>query len=297
VRGEDAGGEVKSLITGSGGAAAFYLKELLPDAAGIQRPECDLNDFEAVCDKLDTERPDAIFHLASDANVRMAFDTPWQTIANNVLGTVNLFEACRKVGIRPAVQICSSSEVYGNPGRWPINEDFLIAPINPYAISKVAQDLLGGVYSECYDFPVVRTRAFGYVNPRRTDLSLSSFARQIVEIERGERTVLLHGNLDSIRTFCDVRDIARAYVLAIEQEGVFNIGSTQAISIGECLDLLCFMAIVPIKRQLDPARSRPSDVTLQIPDCTAFRQATGWAPKIELRDSLKWLLETYRANS
>lgn len=284
-----------SLITGSGGACAHYLKDvLIGEVHGIQRPDCDLTKIDQVCAKLDEVKPDVIYHLASDADVRQSFDIPQEVIQNNVIGTVNLFEACRKVGIKPTIQICSSSEVYGNPGSWPINEDFPIAPVNPYAVSKAAQDILGAQYAQCYGFRVVRTRAFGYVNPKRKDLSLSSFARQIVNVESGLQDHVEHGFLESVRTFCDVRDIAEAYRLAAEREGVFNIGATAPITVGGCLEILISLAKVPIKTKYQESRSRPSDVTNQIPDCSRFQKATGWEPKIPLKDSLRWLLACMR---
>lgn len=289
-----------NLITGSNGSAAYYLAhELRGDYVGLAKPECDLRNFEEVVAFLHKNRPDVIYHLASDAEVGLSFERVPYVMHNNVMGTVNLFEACRVLDIRPVMVICSTSEVYGNPGKWPITEDFPIAPVNPYAVSKTCQDLLGGMYEKAFGFSVVRTRAFGYINPRRGSLSLSAFARRIADIERGKQVELRHGNLFSRRTFCDVRDIARAYVLAgtTVRTGVFNIGSERPVTIGEALETLKGLAKTPIKMVQDPALMRPVDVTDQIPDCSKFRDATGWEPKITLEDSLKWLLSICRASS
>lgn len=286
---------MRVLVTGGNGSCAYYLKDELKgnEIHEITRPHCDLLDFAGVVENLRSAQPDVIFHLAADADVRRSFDLPAPCIRNNTEGTVNIFEACRKLKIRPVIQICSSSEVYGNPGPKPITEDFPISPINPYAVSKAAQDLLGGMY-ERYEFKVVRTRAFGYVNPRRSGIALTAFANRIVEIERGASTVMRHGNLDSVRTFCDVRDIARAYILATEETGVFNIGSEEPVSIGECLEILCGFAKKKVRLKLDKKLLRPTDVTHQIPDCSKFRKATGWTPQIPLKDSLRWLLACCR---
>lgn len=286
-----------NLITGSNGSAAYYLAdELRGDCVGLARPDCDLTNFTHVCDKLDELKPDVIYHLASYADVGESFNRVGYTMHNNVAGTVNLLEACRKLNIRPVIQICSTSEVYGNPGPQPVTESQQLAPINPYAVSKTTQDLLGSVYAKAYGFRVVITRAFGYVNPRRASLSLSSFARQIVAVERGLSDAVPHGNLKSVRTFCDVRDIVRAYRVATEKEGVFNIGSERPISIGDALDIIVGFATCPIRLVSNPALMRPTDVTHMIPDCTKFRNATGWEPQIPLEESLKWLLSICRAS-
>lgn len=292
---------MKAMITGGAGAAAFYLAEHLRaehpsvKVRPVTRGECDLTNFADVVEQMAIVRPDVIYHLAADADVRASFDSAGDVLENNILGTVNLFEACRKVGIKPFVQVCSTSEVYGQPSHYPIGEEWPIAPVNPYAVSKTAQDMLGQMYSRCYNFQVVVTRAFGYVNPRRRDLSLSHFARQIAEIEAGRREVLEHGNLSSVRTFCDVRDIARAYAMAVGLKGVFNIGAEAPVAIGECLDILIEMANCQIKRRINMALARPSDVTNIIPLCNKFRLATGWEPQYALRASLSWLLDHYRA--
>jgi len=285
-----------NLITGSNGSCAYYLaNELRGDCVGLARPDCDLRNFDEVVARIDHYKPDVIYHLASDAEVGKSFERVPYVMHNNIMGTVNLFEACRKVNIRPHIMICSTSEVYGNPGRWPITEDFPIAPVNPYAVSKATQDLMGGMYEKAYGFPVVRTRAFGYINPKRDSLSLTSFARQIVSIEKGEAEAMRHGNISSRRTFCDVRDVAAAYVYARGHTGTFNIGSDTPVSIGEALEILCGFSKVKIKKVQDPSLMRPIDVTDQIPDCTKFRNATGWEPTISLEDSLRWLLAICRS--
>lgn len=261
-------------------------------------------DYFAVSKRLADVQPHVIYHLASDANVREAFDNAAQVFTNNAAGTVVLFEAIRKLAIDPLVMVCSSSEVYGNPKEYPIREEFTIRPSNPYAVSKAAQDLLGQMYGRDYGMRVVITRAFSYVNPLRSDLALSNFARQIAQIERGEAQEIVHGNLDSVRAFCDVRDIAAAYAFlptlptlskASAEDGIYNIGGTEQVSIGQCLEMLVSLARVPVKTRQDAALMRPTDVTNQIPDCTRFHAVTQWEPKIPLRESLEWLLNHYRA--
>jgi nucleoside-diphosphate-sugar epimerase len=289
---------MRALITGIHGAAAHYLARYLrergDEVAGIGRPEVELTDAAQVSSALSAIAPDVIYHLAADADVLASFDDGGATVKNNIEGTLNLLEAARKSYKRPTVQICSTSEVYGDPTHSPVGEDWPLNPLNPYAVSKTTQDLLGRMYAACYGLRVVVTRAFGYVNPLRRDLCLSSFAWQIAAIERGERSELHHGNLNSVRTFCDSRDIVRAYAFASDLQGVYNIGSEKAISIWQCLEMLKELANTKIKTVTDASLMRPLDIKRSVPDCTKFRMATGWEPVIELKDSLLWLLQHYR---
>lgn len=261
--------------------------------------ECDLTDYSSVLYTLDKVQPDVIFHLASYANVRASFDTPLSTIQNNVMGTANLLAAIMQARLKPKIQMCSTSEVYGQvlPTEVPIKESAPLRASSPYAVSKVAQDLLGLTYFNAYGLHIVRTRMFTYVNPRRADLFATSFARQIVAIEEGRQTVLKHGNLDSLRTVIDVRDAMAAYVAAAldGQPGeVYNIGGTTSVSVGEFLDVLKAHGKVEIKCEADPALFRPADVTLQIPDTTRFAMTTGWRPKYSFYETVIHLLDHCR---
>lgn len=289
---------MRATITGGRGAAGSYLSEYLKsqgDAVSIiARPQCDLLSLNSLCGHLEEYRPDIIYHLAADADVRESFDIPYTVMHNNIMGTVNLFKACVRLNLKPVIQVCSTSEVYGTPATWPIDETFPLNPVNPYAVSKTVQDLYGAMCEKIHGLQVVRTRAFGYVNPRRENLALTAFARQIVQIEKGELSELRHGNLDSVRTFCDVRDICKAYRAAAPLSGAFNIGSEAAITVRVALDFLCRQARTSIRLVQDSALMRPTDVTNQIPDCRKFRAATGWQPTIPLEDSLAWLLSTCR---
>jgi len=313
-----------ALITGIAGSGGSYLAEHVinnhPDVAlhGIARwhstasssnlediagkvkvHECDLQDFSAVFSVLGNVKPDAIFHVASHANVRASFINPLAVLQNNIMGTANLFEAVRLSGLDPWFQLCSTSEVYGQvfPGEVPIKEGQPIRASSPYAVSKVAQDLLGLTYFRSYQMKVIRTRMFAYINPRRADLFASSFARQVARIEAGLQQELLHGNLDSVRTMIDVRDAMEAYWLAVlqcEPGEVYNIGGTTTISVGDFLDILKKQAKVKINSRQDPVLLRPSDVTLQIPDVSKFTKATGWKPRYSFEESVQYLLDYWR---
>ena len=312
------------LITGITGSGASYLAEHLaatyPEAkihgitrwhsttasinlSGImdrvQLHECDLCDFSSVMRVLQVSKPTHIFHLASHANVRAGFVTPLSVINNNIMGTANLFEAIRLAEIDPYIQLCSTSEVYGqvDPKNVPIKEDCPQKPSSPYAVSKTAQDHLGYTYFKSYDVKVITTRMFAYFNPRRSDLFSTSFALQVALIEAGKQGKLFHGNLDSVRTLIDVRDAMEAYRLALlkcQPGEAYNIGGQTTISVGEFLDVLKQKAKVKIVSEVDRVLLRPSDVTLQIPDCSKFNSETGWIPKYSFEESVEHLLENCR---
>lgn len=261
--------------------------------------ECDLNDFSATLRVLREVQPDVIFHLAAYANVRAAFITPLSVMENNVMGTANLLEAIRAAGIDPVLQVCSTSEVYGDvrPEEVPIKETCPMRPMNPYAVSKVAQDLLGFVYFKSYQMRVVRTRMFAYLNPRREDLFATAWAKQVARIEAGLQRELLHGNLKSTRTLIDVRDAMESYWVAAERCAfgeAYNIGGPTVMTTGEFLEALKKLARVEIPSREDPALLRPADVTLQIPDISKFTGATGWKPRHTFEESIKHLLEFWR---
>lgn len=313
-----------ALITGISGSGGSYLADHIvekhPDVKvhGISRwhststpsnlaksknsitlHECDLNDFSAVLSVMRSVKPDLIFHLASHANVKASFINPLAVINNNVMGTANLFEAIRAAGINPRIQLCSTSEVYGqiDPKNVPIKEDCPINPSSPYAVSKTAQDQLGYVYFRSYGMPIIRTRMFAYLNPRRGDLFATSFAMQVARIEAGLQKELLHGNLDSVRTIIDVRDAMEAYWMAIEKcvpGEVYNIGGPTTITVGQFLELLKKKAKRPIPSRLDPSLLRPADVTLQIPDTAKFTKQTGWKPRYTFEQSVAFLLDHCR---
>ena len=159
-------------------------------------------------------------------------------LSNNILGTGNLFEAVRIAKLDPLIQLCSTSEVYGQvqPHEVPIREEQPMRPASPYAVSKVAQDLLGYTYFVAYKMRIIRTRMFAYLNPRRTDLFATSFARQVARIEVGLQKELTHGNLESVRTIVDVRDAMRAYweaLLHCKAGEAYNIGGTATMTVGE----------------------------------------------------------------
>jgi GDP-mannose 4,6-dehydratase len=274
------------------------IKGILPR---IKLHQGDLRDLNSLVVLLRNVKPDRIHHLAAQSYVDMSFVAPADTLNSNIIGTCNLLDAIRIVGINPRVHICSSSEVYGQvrPDEIPITEHTPLRPASPYAVSKVGEDMIAYQYGLSYQLDLVRTRMFTHTGPRRGDVfAESSFARQIAEIEAKKKTgPVLVGNLDSVRTLADVRDAVQAYKLLLDKcpgGEVYNIGGKETMTVGNILETLKSLARVPIEHKVDPARLRPSDVTLQIPDTAKFHKATNWTPQIPARQTLSDLLDYQR---
>ena len=314
----------KVLITGISGSGGSYLSEYIlnnkknVEVHGLSRwhsssnnsnlvnildkivlHDCDLNDLSNLFKIINKIKPDAIFHLASNANVRASFDNPISVIENNVKSTVNLLESIRMANYDPIIQICSTSEVYGQVTNddVPIKETTQLKPSSPYSVSKITQDMLGYTYYVSYKMKIIRTRMFSYFNPRREDLFATSFAKQVALVERGMLDKVRHGNLDSIRTMIDVRDAMRAYWEAITKckfGEAYNIGGSTQITVKEFLDKLISLADKHIPTFQDPQLLRPSDVTLQIPCVDKFLSETGFKTKYSFEESITDLLNYWR---
>jgi GDP-mannose 4,6-dehydratase len=261
----------------------------------------ELRDLNSLIVLIKKVQPDWIFHLAAQSFVTTSFEAPVDTLSTNVIGTTNLLDALRITGIDAKIHVCSSSEVYGQvlEHEVPITESNPFRPASPYAVSKVGEDMIAFQYFVSYGIRTVRTRMFTHTGPRRGDVfAESAYATQIAEIEYGLRENPMRvGNLDSIRTFADVRDAVRAYWMLMEKcpaGEVYNIGGNRTMTLRSMLDILKGLATCPIKHVVDPVLLRPSDVTLQIPDTSKFIAATGWKPRIPFEETLGDILNFYR---
>ena len=263
--------------------------------------EVDLLDATAVQDAYRQVQPDYVFHLAGQASVAQSWAHPWQTFEANVRAQMNLFDAAVKLGQPQRALAIGSADEYGSaslPGV-PLSENAPLLPANPYGVSKVAQDLLAYQYFRGYGLPVVRVRPFNHIGPRQNEgFVASSFARQIVEAELGLREPSIQvGNLEARRDFCDVRDVVRAYFLALTAGlpgEVYNIGSGRAIAIGELLRILLEMARCRVTVHTDPNLLRPSDAAEVLCDSRRLREQTGWVPEISIERTLADLLAYWR---
>jgi GDPmannose 4,6-dehydratase len=263
----------------------------------------DLNDTASLMFVLEESCPDYIFHLAAQSYPRTSFDAPLETLQTNIIGTAALLEMVRKSDLDPIIHVCASSEVFGRvpADMLPIHEDVPFHPASPYAISKVGTDLIGRFYAEAYGLIVMTTRMFTHTGPRRGDVfAESTFAKQIAMIEAGQLDpVIKVGNLDSLRTWADVRDAVRAYYMLVTCNPTageyYNIGGTYTCSVRDMLDhLLSLSTVKNIEIKIDPDRLRPIDADLQVPDTTKFTAHTGWQPEISFETTMQDLLDYWR---
>ena len=264
----------------------------------------DLRDYISIHEAVRKAKPDYVFHLAAQSYPMTSFDSPLDTLETNVQGTANVLEALRKNDIKAVTHVCASSEVYGRVPRekLPIDEECTFHPASPYAISKVGTDLIGRFYAEAYGMTVMTTRMFTHTGPRRGDVfAESTFAKQIAMIEADLiPPVVKTGNLESLRTFADVRDAVRAYYMLVTVNPLpgayYNIGGIFSCTVGEMLKtLLSFSAVKNIKVETDAERLRPIDADLQVPNTSKFKAVTGWEPEIPFEQTMKDLLNYWRS--
>lgn len=264
----------------------------------------DLCDYVSLQNVVEESKPDYVFHLAAQSYPLTSFTSPLQTLDTNILGTERLLEALRKCKeINPVIHVCSSSEVFGRVPRekLPINEDCSFHPASPYAISKVGTDMVGKFHAEAYGQKIVVTRMFTHTGPRRGDVfAESSFAKQIAMIEHGMiLPVVKTGNLNSLRTWSDVRDAVRAYYMLVTINPIpgeyYNIGGAFSHTVGEMLNyLLSISTRKGIGIETEEQRLRPIDADLQVPDTTKFKKHTGWKPEISFEKTMRDLLDYWR---
>ena len=274
------------------------------DARAAEHLRCDLLDATQTMDCIRAARPDLVFHLAAEAAVGRSWQDPSGTITRNVEMTVNLLEALRAEAPSARVLVACSGEEYGAPESLPVDEHARLSPQNPYAVSKAAVDLLGGMYNDAHGLITVRTRAFNHAGPGQSDdYVVSTFARQIAEAEAAGRDSieLLTGNLEPRRDFTDVRDVVRAYWLALDrgEPEVYNVGSGVATSIADILAALAGHSSLEVRQRTDPDRLRPHEVMEIRASHDKLTAATEWEPRIPLdqtlRDTLGWWRERVAA--
>ena len=305
------------LITGVTGSCGPYLIKHLqgvcPGAAlhgFVRRPhhrldipkglilwEGDLLDYPSIGACLWKVHPDVVVHMA--CSTEKGYTTPVTSIRTMQEGTVNLFESLLRIQSNSIILNISSAEIYGDvgAGKRPILEDDPKRPLSPYAVGKLAQDVLGYLYFKAYGLKVITLRCFSYINPHHRTLFSSMAARQIAEIEAGKRTELVCGPLQSLRCFMDVRDAVRAFWSAVERGDpgeTYNVGGDDVLRIGQLLAQMVGMSRVPVRWREDVSLQRPVDIDYQVPDSTKFRNKTGWSPQVSLGESLQLLLDFYR---
>ena len=309
------------LITGASGFAGSYLAEECArrgcQVHGTTRPgeavenlsasssvtlhTVELSDMAAVRALVDKVRPSQIYHLAAQASVQKAWHDPMATLTNNIAAQLGILTAAREVTPNARVLIVSSSEVYGrvDPARMPVDEDAPLGPLDPYAVSKVTQEMLGLQHFLAFDQPVVRVRPFNHAGPRqRLGFVVADFAYQVALIEAGSKPPIVEvGNLAAVRDISDVRDVVRAYTLALcegEPGAVYNIGSGRGISMDDLLHMFIGQSRVAIEARSDQTRLRPIDRPSIVGNAARLRARTGWSPSISLDQTVQDTLAYWR---
>ena len=282
-----------------------HLLERANNKAGLFFIHGDLTDTLSLQNAVEEARPDYIFHLAAQSYPKTSFTSPINTLDTNILGTERLLEVVRRTpDLDPVIHVCSSSEVFGRVPRekLPINEECSFHPASPYSISKIGTDLIGKFHAEAYGQKCVITRMFTHTGPRRGDVFVeSTFAKQIALIEAGLiKPIIKVGNLDSLRTWADVRDAVRAYYMLVTMDPLagesYNIGGAYTCTVREMLNFLISQSSrrADIRVEIDPERLRPLDADLQVPDIGKFNKHTGWKPEISFEKTMVDLLNYWR---
>jgi len=264
----------------------------------------DLCDYGSLQTAVEDSLPTYVFHLAAQSYPTQSFVSPIQTFDTNIMGTERLLDVLRRTkGIDPVIHVCSSSEVFGRVPRekLPIHEECSFHPASPYAISKIGTDLIGRFHAEAYGQKCLITRMFTHTGPRRGDVfAESSFAKQIAMIEANMiEPVVRTGNLDSLRTWSDVRDAVRAYYMLVTVNPIpgsyYNIGGCYSCTVGEMLHhLISISTRKDIRIETEESRLRPLDADLQLPDVSKFQQHTKWKPEITFEKTMQDLLDYWR---
>ncbi|MEE9257289.1 MAG: GDP-mannose 4,6-dehydratase [bacterium] len=292
------GHEVSGLILK--GAGADNLKRI---ADRVTLREGDILEPGGLRAILEETAPDWVFHLAALSSVPASWQRPAHTFEVNAMGGIRILETCRNLEKPPLLAVVSSSEVHGRiPPSGVLTEDAPFAPENPYAVSKLALDLMADQYARAPERPlrVIRLRPRNHAGPRQeTGFVVSDFAKQVAEIEAGRREPVIRvGNLEARRDFTDVRDIVRAYVLAAErgESGeAYLICTGKTRRIGDILGILLSLSRERIGVEADPAKRRPSDLDHPATPPAKLEKATGWRPEIPLEKTLADTLDDWRA--
>jgi GDP-4-dehydro-6-deoxy-D-mannose reductase len=308
---------LKVLITGAagfiGGFLARYCTENGSTVLGIDvhEPEdgwteanferCDVRDSEALQKLLSVFKPDRIFHLAAQSYPTISLSRPLETMDTNAGGTISLFECLRACGMKPVVVVACSSAEYGviATDKLPVQEDHALNPLHPYGVSKVAQDLLAAQYFVNYSIPAVRIRIFKTTGPGKLGDVCSDLTKRAVEIEKGIRPAKMAvGNLDNRRSIADVRDLVQGLWLSSQHckpGEVYNLGGEDVYSVRDIVETIRAQVNFSFDVEQQEELIRSCDEPITTGDNAKFRSCCTWSPKIRLAETLKDMLQWWRA--
>lgn len=291
---------MRILVTGSRGFAGTHLVAYLKSRGyEVLEPRVDLVNATETANALSQKRFNGVVHLAAMAATGDSFVSPAKILKNNILAQLNLLETLRRNNSKARMLIVCSADEYGQRSEKSIDEKTSFAPTSPYAVSKIAQDFMGLQYFLSYGMPIIRVRPFNHIGEgQRLGFVVPDFVKQIIDIERsGKPGTMTVGNLDAVRDFTDVKDMVRAYELALTEGkpgDVYNIGSGRGMGIKDLLRRLISLSGANIAVNIDKSRFRPGESSCLVADSSKFRTLTGWKPRIPLETTLKRVLEWYR---
>ena len=288
-------------VTGGSGFVGTWLQAHLRDAGDdVVCVDTDITDAEAVGVAIRNAAPDAIYHLAGQANVASSWTDPAGTFAVNATGTLNVLEAARSISPMPRVLVVGSADEYGVVSReqMPITESQPLRPVSPYAVSKVAAEQLAFQAFAGFGLPTICARSFNHIGPGQSDgFVVSAIARQVADAERSGESVVHIGNLTARRDFTDVRDVVRAYRRLVEcgePGGAYNVCSGVDIEIAQLANALISQSTVALRLEIDPARVRPVDTPVFLGDPSKLCSATGWQPTFDIVSTVGEVLAWWR---
>jgi GDP-4-dehydro-6-deoxy-D-mannose reductase len=278
------------------------LRTSTDDREKIALINADLRDEEKVNELFERNDFDVVFHLAAQSSVKLSFENPADTFSVNVNGTLNILEAISQLKKQPKTLVISSSEIYGQltPDEVPVAEEAPLKPVNPYAVSKAAVDLMAYQYWKAYGIPVYLARAFSHSGPgQRTVAVLSDWAFQAAKIELGLRPAEINvGNMEVTRDYTDVRDTVDAYYLIVSRGKPgrpYNVCSGQGYKIADLLDIIISFSSKKIEIVPDPSRLRPVDIPILVGSSERLKSETGWRPEIDIERTLRDLYDYWIA--
>lgn len=295
------GSHLAEALVASGDEVIGFSHKRDDASPGLVRHRVDVTDAAAVSALVQATKPERVFHLAAQSNIARSFANPPETLATNVVGSANLFEAMRMHAPEATVVSIGSAAEYGDSARDTdfIDEDAALRPTSPYGVSKVAQGKLVAVYARAHEMRMFHVRLFAILGPRKETDALADFSRNVVAIEQGKADVLLTGNITALRDFVDVRDAVAGLRIAAdagEPGATYNLCNGKATSLSDVVELLRKASTKPFESRVDPARVRPVDDQRVVGNPAKIR-ALGYAPKFALEDTVRGALDYWRARA